>query len=64
MNTVLCMAVSDEGLIEGGSFLLCALCRGWFTCYILSAVLGHIFRLVAGSVDLPEHEKAAVTWHH
>jgi len=27
MNTVLCMAVSDGGLIEGGSFLLCASCR-------------------------------------
>jgi hypothetical protein len=55
MNTVLCMAVSDEGLIEGGSFLLCALSKGWFTCYILSAVPGHIFRLVTGSVDLPKH---------
>jgi hypothetical protein len=55
MNTVLCIVVSAEGLIEGGSFLLCAVCRGWFTCYIMNAVLGHIFRLVTGSVDVPKH---------
>jgi len=28
MNTVLCMAVGDEGLNKGGSFFLYALCKG------------------------------------